>query len=114
MYCSNCGGQVPDDVRFFGSCGKEVTPATAIESTDQSSTVTDTSEHNARFETIGNQPTIDPGQASAPAAPEIEKGVLFADRYEIRRILGRGGMGTVYEAVDRRLAELSRAETLGT
>lgn len=59
MYCSNCGGQVPDDVRFCGSCGKEVTPATAIESTDQSSAATDTSEHNARFETIGNQPTID-------------------------------------------------------
>jgi serine/threonine protein kinase len=32
-------------------------------------------------------------------------GVVVSDRYEITRLIGRGGWGTVYEAQDRQLAE---------
>ena len=38
----------------------------------------------------------------APFAPALV-GSLMVDRYEIRAVIGRGGMGEVFEAVDRRL-----------
>ena len=40
---------------------------------------------------------------SAPLTEPSLLGSLLADRYEVRAPLGRGGMGEVFEAVDRRL-----------
>lgn len=35
--------------------------------------------------------------------PELKKGDLFVGRYEIEKVIGKGGMATVYRAKDRRL-----------
>ncbi|PRQ02552.1 Serine/threonine-protein kinase PknL [Enhygromyxa salina] len=44
------------------------------------------------------------------ATPAVGK--LFADRYEIEALLGRGGMGSVYRALDREVGEVVALKTL--
>ena len=54
-----------------------------------------------------------PGQtAPGIAAQELTPGSLFATRYRIDQIIGRGGMGVVYKAVDTQLDETVAIKTL--
>lgn len=84
---------------------------------------------HAREERLGNQVSnlrreIDEAKLGATNLETADAdmgtlipGELFAERYQITRVIGRGGMGTVYKASDTELAEdiaikLMRAESM--
>src|SRR5256712_12726288 len=52
-----------------------------------------------------------PSLAGAPGTT-LRPGTLFANRYEVKDLLGMGGMGVVYRAVDRELQEAVAIKTL--
>ncbi len=67
-----------------------------------------------RASTLEPEPASNPAAAPAPgqAAFSLVPGELVAGRYLIRRAIGRGGMGEVYEAHDSYLKESVALKTL--
>ena len=85
MFCATCGTRNPDDGRFCASCGNLLHGREGIAA--------------ATVPPRAAASSVPVGAHKPPAAG------LFANRYELRDVLGKGGMGLVYRALDRELGE---------
>jgi serine/threonine protein kinase len=68
----------------------------------------------SRADQLGSTITSSASPSDTPAREHLAAGTLIANRYEIIRLIDHGGMGAVYEAIDRSLHRRIALKTIRT
>src|SRR5205807_7161796 len=96
MFCSECGSKLEPGDPFCGACGATQEP---LPSPSRPVVI---EARSGRAEDRMADPTK-PRHSST--SQQLEPGTFLLDRYSIVRRVGGGGMGSVYQARDKRLAD---------
>jgi CheY-like chemotaxis protein len=92
--CINCGDPYPDNSRTCLRCGRATFPfGSDDEPTVSPGSGPTVATKSGQWVDVGDEPSFAPGD-------------LFAHRYRIRRRLGAGGMGSVFEALDESIEDV--------
>lgn len=94
--CPQCGSRYPDGTLSCSKCRTPFDVPTVIAEVTLGGTV--------RMAPFGD----------SSSTTDFAAGIILADRYEIVQLLGQGGMGTVYKALDRELDRMVAIKVIRT